>query len=153
MATIKLTKSNYTPIPEGTYVFKITAVDYNDTFEKLSIKMETAEGYTHTEKFAFKTGDNKPNDVARSIFSFLARTALNDFTRDNIDPTELVGHYFKGEIYLEEPKEANDGSGRMIQFRHLGKKYPADGFENEPAPAPAPVKQTAGGFDLGKLLG
>ena len=153
MAKIKLAKSGFTLVPEGTHVFKITNVDFNETFGKLTVTMETAEGDRHDERFQLIKSDGKANDGALKAFSFFAKTALNDFNRDEIDHTELVGHYIRAEVTHSDPVPSTNNPEKMVQWVRLGDKSPADGFENEPAPAPAPVKQTAGGFDLGKLLG
>ena len=44
MAKIKLSKGGFTPIPEGTHVFKITSAEYDEDFGIVDIEMVTADG-------------------------------------------------------------------------------------------------------------
>ena len=47
MARIPMT-SGFTLIPEGTYVFRIYDVKYDETFGKLSVMLVNAQGMKHT---------------------------------------------------------------------------------------------------------
>ena len=49
MAKIGLSEG-FTLIPEGTHVFKITAVNYKEAFGKLEITMQTQSGAKHMPK-------------------------------------------------------------------------------------------------------
>ena len=55
MAKIKLSKSGFTPIPEGTHVFKITSAEYDEDFGIVDIQMVTADGKKHNERFFLMT--------------------------------------------------------------------------------------------------
>lgn len=159
MPLIKLT-GGFTPIPEGTHVFKITKVDYKETFGKLEIHMETAEGKKHVERFSFLKSDGSTNDKAFSAFSFFARTILNDNTAEEIDPEDLVGHYFRATVEHDvQPSKKKEGE--TVTWVKLTDKEPADGFddgdvpeeeEEEEAPAPAPAAPKKK-YDLKALLG
>lgn len=68
----------FTLIPEGTHVFKITAVNYKEAFGKLEITMQTQSGAKHIERFSLLKTDGSPNEGALNAFSYFAKTALND---------------------------------------------------------------------------
>lgn len=147
MAKIGLT-GGFTPLPEGIYTFRIDKVEYNEKFGKLKISLVTKDGQKHTEQFGLLDSKGKPNDGAYNAFSYFAKTALNDFDIDEIDDQDLVGRYIRCSIE-HQVVEGNDG--RVRTYAHLGRdKEPADGFEGEEAPAPAPA---AGTVDIMKMLG
>ena len=79
MAKIALSKG-FTLIPEGIHIFQITDVVYKEEFGKLEVKMKTAKGQSHTERFNLMKSDGSVNEGAINAFSYFARTALNDYT-------------------------------------------------------------------------
>ena len=135
-------------IPEGTYVFKITDVTYDETYGKLEVKMKTAKGQKYTERFSLKKSDDSYNDGALSAFSYFAKVAMNNFEMTDIDPNELVGHYMRAEI-THQKVESNKNPGKFITFMNLGDKEPTDGFDEEPV-GDAPKSN---GLNLDDLLG
>lgn len=164
MATIKLTGGSFALVPEGTHVFKITDVEYKESYGKMTVKMETADGYKHEERFSFLKANGETNEGALKAFSYFAKTALNNYSLEEIDHTELIGHYIRCEVTHTEPQPNRNDPSKTVQFVQLGEKSPADGFDTVPAqkpstappataPAPAPAKKTSGGFDLDSLLG
>ena len=130
MATIPLTNS-FQICPAGVHVFLITGVNYDQEFGKIEVQMVTAEGISHSERFALMKPDGTMNDKACGAFSFFAKTALNDFTLESIDHTELIGHYIKGEI-LHTQAPSNKDPSKTVTFANMGDKSPADGFEKTP---------------------
>ena len=57
MAKMKLSESNFKLIPEGVTTFKVMEVNdskYED-FGKLEVKLQTAKGETHIERFGLKS--------------------------------------------------------------------------------------------------
>ena len=121
MATIPLTNS-----------FQICpAVNYDPEFGKIEVQMVTAEGISYSERFTLMKPDGTMNDKACSAFSFFAKTALNDFSLESIDHTELIGHYIEGEI-LHTQAPSNRDPSKTVTFANMGDKSPADGFEKEP---------------------
>lgn len=167
MARIPMTEG-FTLIAEGTYVFRIYDATYDEEFGKIQIKLITAQGQTHTEKFSIKASNGEPNEGAMNAFSYFAKTAMNDYTIADVDPEELIGHYIRAEVvHTELP--SNKNPNKTIKFANLGDKSTADGFDTEPVAraltigrekedaAPAPQPQTASepakGLDLDKLLG
>ena len=163
MATIKLT-GGFTLIPEGTHVFKITDVEYKENFGKMTVKMETVDGQKHEERFSFLKGKGETNEGALKAFSYFAKTALNDYSLEEIDHTDLIGHFIRCEVTHTEPQPSNNDPSTMVQFVQLGEKSPADGFDTVPskktasskstsAPAPASSNKASGNFDLDRLLG
>ena len=135
-------------MPEGEQVLKITNAEYDETFGKAIFTMTNAKGQTCQEKFSLLNNDETPNEKALNAFSFFAKTAMNDFDMEDVDPTELIGHFIKAEV-THNKVPSNKEPGKMITFVNLGNKSPADGFED----APAEPKPKASGLDLAALLG
>ena len=141
MARIPLTKT-FNLIPEGTHVFRIYAVSHDEDFGKIEVKMVTASGLTHTERFSIKSNKDEYNEKALAAFSFFAKTALDIYDADDVDPADLVDHYIKAEVvYHSVP--ARDDPSKTITFANLGDKYPAYGFETTPSPRALTLGKTA----------
>ena len=164
MATIQLT-SGFTVCPEGTHIFRIYKVDYNQDFGKLTIYLVNAQGITHQERFSLINASGVPNEKAYNAFSYFARTALQDYTATAIDPNSLVNHYIKAKV-VHDVVASNKEAGKTVTFANLSDKWTADGFDTTPvekaltlgteveqpkAAEPAPAKST--GLNLDSLLG
>ena len=147
MARIPMT-GGFQMIPEGEQVLKITKAEYDEDFGKAIFTLENAKGQTCQERFSLLNQDGSPNEKALGAFSFFAKTALNDFDIEDVDPEELVGHYLRAEV-IHKKVPSNKDPNKMTTFTNLGDKSPADGFDGAPAPAPAPK---ASGLDLAALL-
>ena len=146
MARIPMT-GGFQIMPEGEQVLKITAAEYDEDFGKAIFTLANAKGQTCQERFSLLNQDGSPNEKALGAFSFFAKTALNDFDIEDVDPVELVGHYLKAEVIHNKVPSTKDPTKTMT-FVNLGSKSPADGFDGTPAPAPK-----ASGLDLSALLG
>ena len=167
MAKIGLTEG-FVLIPKGTHVFQITKVNYKEDFGKMEVTMQIATGATHVERFSLLNKDGEPNQGGLNAFSYFAKTALNDFSLQEIDEQDLVGCFIRCEVDHEEV-ESNKTPGKYLKFVRLGDKEPADGFDTpvaapkpakveEPAPAQktpqaSAQKPTAKKFDLNSILG
>lgn len=163
MAKIALSEG-FTVIPEGTHIFKITEVTYKETFGKIEVKMETANGLKHTERFSLIGKNGQPNEGAMNAFSFFAKTALNDFELTEIDHNDLVGRYMEC-VVEHDVQPSNKNPEKNVTFIRLADKSPADGFDEAVTSAPAakkntatakaatPVKNNTGGFNLDDILG
>lgn len=127
----------YSIIPVGTHVFQITDVDYNDAFGKISVTMKTVKGQKHVERFYLYKNNGEKNDAALNAFSFFAKTALQDFTRTQIDEKELIGKYIRCEVIHNEV-ESTKRAGQTMVFVNLGQKSPADGFDDPDIPFDEP---------------
>lgn len=170
MARIPMT-NGFMVIPEGEYVFRIYDASYDEEFGKIIIKLVTASGATHTERFSIKNSDDEYNEKALNAFSYFAKTAMNDYSLEDVDPEELIDHYIRAEVVHTKLPSTKDPT-KTVTFANLGDKSPADGFDTEatakamsmgksngvpnmPKPtAPekeAPKKST--GLDLDALLG
>ena len=147
MARIPMT-GGFQMIPEGEQVLKITKAEYDEDFGKATFTLENAKGQTCQERFSLLNQDGSPNEKALGAFSFFAKTALNDFDIEDVDPEELVGHYLRAEV-VHKKVPSNKDPNKMVTFTNLGDKSPADGFDGAPAPAPAPKES---GLDLAALL-
>ena len=171
MARIPMT-SGFTLIPEGEYVFRVYAVTYDEEYGKIEVKLVNAQGMTHIERFSIMNKNGEPNEKAMNAFSYFAKTVMNDFALEDIDPAELVDHYIRAEIKHSE-LPSNKEPGKNVTFANFGDKSPADGFDTTPVPRaltlgkdeadkkPAPAAKPAqtaenkptGGLDLDALLG
>ena len=169
MATIQMTNSNFTVCPEGKHIFRIYKVEYNQDFGKVVVYMVNAQGITHRENFGLMRADGSMNEGACNAFSFFARTALNDFSREAIDHTELVNHYIGAEVVHTVQPNKNDPTKTVTFANLVGDKWVAEGFDTTPVakaltlgmetsePKTAPVLEEAPapvtGLDLNALLG
>jgi hypothetical protein len=170
MARIPMT-SGFTLIPEGTYVFRIYDVSYDEEFGKIEIKLVNAAGMTQIERFTIKDKNDEPNEKALNAFSYFAKTAMGDYTLEDIDPMELIDHFIEAEV-VHTKLPSNKDPNKTVTFANLGDKAPAEYFDTEPVsraltlgkdknaapatqkqattPAPAAPKK---GLDLDALLG
>ena len=167
MAIIPMT-SGFTVCPKGVHIFRIYKVDYNEEFGKLVVHLVNAQGITVQERYSLMGQDGSINEKACNAFSFFAKTALNDFTLEAVDPVMLVDRYIKADVTHTTQPNKNDPT-KTVTFVNLGDKWVADGFDTTPvakaltlgkettAPTPAPVAQpeapAATGLDLNALLG
>lgn len=159
--------SGFVLCPEGNHVFRIYDVEYKEDFGKIEVRMVTADGITHTERFSILKANGEFNDKALNAFSYFAKTALNDFTLEEIDHTDLINHYIGATVvHNEQPK--SDDPTKTVTFANLTEKWVALGFDKTPvakaltlgtepketpkqAPAPKPTENKA--LDLDSLLG
>lgn len=147
MSRIPLT-SGFTLIPEGTYVFRIYDVNYDEDFGKLEVKMVNAQGLTHTERFSLKKSDDTWNEGALNAFSYFAKTATGDYSEEDIAPEDLIDHYIRAEVIHTQMPSKKDPN-KTVTFANLGDKSPADGFEDS---AVSESSQEKTGIDLKSLL-
>ena len=128
---IKLTETGYTLIPEGVTIFKITKVDdskYED-FGVLNISMQTAEGKTHFERFSLIKNNGELNTGALKAFSYFAKTCLNNFKVEEIDPQDIVGCYIQATVKHEHYDYTNSqGEHKAGTSERLNDYAPASGF-------------------------
>ena len=130
MARIPMT-SGFTLIPEGEYVFRIYEVTYDEDFGKLEVKLVNAKGQTISERFSLKDNSGEYNEKALNAFSYFAKTALNNFDVEDINPEELVNHFIRAEVvHVKQPNKNHPE--KTVTFANLGDKTPADGFDEEP---------------------
>ena len=147
MARIPMT-GGFKVMPEGEQVLKITKAEYDEDFGKVIFTLANAKGQTCMERFSLLNNDNTPNEKALSAFSFFAKTAMNDFDLEDVDPVELVGRYIRAEVIHNKVPSTKDPT-KMMTFVNLGDKSPAAGFDGVPTEtAPKPS-----GLDLSALLG
>jgi hypothetical protein len=147
MAKMKLSESAFKVIPEGTYIFKIVEVDdskYED-FGKLSVKLQTAKGESHTENFSLIKKGGELNEGALKAWSYFARTCLNNFQADEIDTQDIVGCYIqatvKHETYTKTQGEKAGETGTAVRLNDYST---ASGFGGNKA---APVEDEGDDID------
>ena len=141
MAKIGLSEG-FTLIPEGTHVFKITAVNYKEAFGKLEITMQTQSGAKHIERFSLLKTDGSPNEGALNAFSYFAKTALNDFSLTEIDHEDLVGCFIECDVEHDVQPNKNKPD-KTVTFARLADKRPSEGWDEGEAPSPAPASKPA----------
>lgn len=146
MARITMT-GGFQTIPEGEQVLKITNAEYDEDFGKAIFTLTNAKGQTCQERFGLLNQDGSPNDRALNAFSFFAKTAMNDFDLEDIDPVELIGRYIRAEVIHNKVPSTKDPT-KMMTFVNLGSKSPADGFDGAATEA-----RTTSGLDLSAILG
>lgn len=132
MAIIPMT-SGFTVCPKGVQIFRIYKVDYNEEFGKLIVHLVNAQGITIQDRFSLMNADGSINERACNAFSFFAKTALNDFSLEAVDPVMLVDHYIKADVtHTETP--SNKDPNKTVTFANLGDKWAADAFDTTPVP-------------------
>lgn len=167
MARITLTNT-FVLIPEGTHIFRIYDATYNEKYGKIEVRLVNAQGLTHTERFSIKKGNGEVNEGALGAFSYFAKTALQDYSRTDIDPAELIDHYIAAEVHHNKVASTKK-EGEFVTFVNLGDKSEADGFDEKPVPRAltlgkkesrppnakqeSPTQTESTGFDLDALLG
>lgn len=118
-------------IPEGEHIFRIYDAKYDEDFGKIEIKMVTANGSTHMERYGILNQNGEYNEKALNAFSYFAKTALNSFDIEDVDPSELINHYVRAEVVHVKAPSTKDPT-KIVTFVNLGDKSPADGFDTEP---------------------
>lgn len=146
MSTIKLSTTDYTPIPEGTHTFKVLEVKYDKDFGKLDIGLVLQSGRKHNERFHLINSAGEANEKVLTVFSIFARNVLNDFSLDEIDPDELVGHYVTATVEHNKVT-SNKDPDKELTFVNLANYAPAEGFDVPTA------ESNDDDFDLDDLLG
>lgn len=141
MAKIGLSEG-FSLIPEGTHVFKITAVNYKEDFGKMEVVMQTQSGLKHTERFSLLKSDGQPNEGALNAFSYFAKVALNDFTLTEIDHEDLLGHFIECDVE-HDTQPSNKDPNKTVTFARLADKRVSDGWEGGEVAASAPAQKPA----------
>jgi len=129
MARIPMT-NGFMIVPEGEYVFCVYEVKYDEDFGKLEIKLVNAQGMTMTQRYGIKNANDEYNEGALNAFSFFAKTAMNDYSLEDIDPNQLVGHYVTATVIHNEVPSTKDPS-KVMTFANLQDLAPADGFDTD----------------------
>ena len=137
MAKMKLSESTFIVIPEGVHTFKVMEVNdekYED-FGKLEVKLQTAKGETHVERFTLTKANGELNEGALKAWSYFARTCLNNFNADEIDTQDIVGCYItatvKHETYTRTKgeKAGTEGTNVKLNDYTVATKFSAQSVE------------------------
>ena len=97
---------------------------YDEEFGKIEVKLVNAAGMTHTERFSSKDKNEELNEKALNAFSYFAKTAMGDFTLEDIDPEELIDHFICAEV-VHTKLPSNKDPNKTVTFANLGDKSPA----------------------------
>ena len=114
MAKIKLAEGGFQLLPEGTTTFKIVEVEYDEDFGKMKVSLQTKNGQKHTEQFSLLKNTGEVNEGALKAFSYLAKTALNNFNLNEIDEQDLVGCYITATVKHESYETTNKKTGEQV---------------------------------------
>lgn len=131
MAKIKLVDTGYTMIPEGSYIFKITKVVYDEEYGDMRIEMVTKNGLKHTERFGLLDKNGEVSEGAMKAFSYTARVALNNPNLDIIDEQDLVGCYIKATVVHKTSSTVNSKTGKPYVNAVLDDKESSLGFDDK----------------------
>ena len=153
MAKIPLSSGTFTVIPEGHYIFKVTKVEYKETFGKLAVTLETQDGQKTIERYSFLKSDGSEQQGAINAFSYFAKAAMGDFSLEEIDHEDILGHFIEADVTHTVQPNKNDPS-KMVTFVNLSNTQPSNGWDETaqpvaqtpattPAPAPAAPAQPA----------
>ena len=128
MAKIALVETGWSMIPEGKTVFKVESVEYKEDFGKLEINLVNQGGQKHKERYTLTNKKGEAIEGAIKAFSFFAKTALNNFSVEEIDPDDLVGCYVSCEVAHVESETINEDTGEPYVNVRLNKLANAVGF-------------------------
>lgn len=145
MAKIKLVNTGWSMIPEGDYVFKVTAASYDEDFGKVELDLATKEGLTHKERFTLINKMGDLNEGALKAFSFFAKTALNNFKVEEIEVSDLVGCYVSATVEHVESETVSEKTGKPFVNVRLQDLQFAVSFDSDvqtPAQVPAHEEST-----------
>lgn len=143
MAKIKLVDTGWSMIPEGDYIFKITDVVYKEDFGKLEVKLTSQEGQSHTERYSLLTKRGEVNEGAQKAFSYFAKTALNNYDVEEIDPDDLIDCYVSATVEHVESDTISEKTGEPFINVRLNDLKSATGFskKGKVTKAAAPVEE------------
>lgn len=144
MAKMKLAESTFTLIPEGTTTFKVMEVNdekYED-YGKLEVKLQTAKGETHIERFSLIKSNGELNEGALKAWSYFARTCLNNYNVDEIDTQDIVGCYITATVKHETyTRTKGDKAGTEGTSVRLNDYTTASGFGDSDTKADEPADE------------
>lgn len=151
MAKIKLVETGYTMIPEGTYIFKVNKVTYDEDFGDMKIELITKNGLKHTERFGLQTSNGEVNEGAMKAFSYTARVLLNNPDLDTIDEQDLVGCYMKATVTHKTSTTVSNKTGKPFVNVVLDDKQSTWGFDAD-KPQAATTEENISLDDLDELV-
>ena len=130
MAKMKLSERTFSLVPEGITTFKVMEVDdskYED-FGKIGVKLQTADGKTHVERFTLLNAKGEVNEGALKAWSYFARTCLNNFQADEIDTQDIVGCYVTATVKHETSQGRGENAGKTYTNVRLNDYTTSAGF-------------------------
>lgn len=109
----------------------IKAVSYDEKKCRMRVTFGDAEGGSSSEFYNLYTKkrvkgkkglQTVPNEGALTAFSTMAKHALGDWNRTDIDPEELVGCYVLANVNYDDVKVKDDNgeeTGEVKQYLHI----------------------------------
>jgi hypothetical protein len=129
---IKLNENTFQIIAEGTHTFKVTKVDYDSDFGKLTVEMVTKDGLKNIERFSLINNNGETNEKAINAFSYLARMVMNNpELAGDFDEQELVNRYVTADVEHQKVPSTKDPNKTVI-FYKLSNYAAASGFDKAP---------------------
>lgn len=109
----------------------ISGVSYDDQKDRMRVTFKDRNGGSSSEFYNLFTKEKVrgkkglqrvPNEGALTAFSTMAKHALNDWDREDIDPEELVGRYVIANVTYDDVKvkdENGEETGQVKQYLHV----------------------------------
>lgn len=95
---MKIPMMSYVPFPEGEYDFRIDKMEADENFGEIKADFVTKEKKTLKYNYKLKTPDDEWNPSKVRDFTKMAQAALNDKDIAEVDPVDLVGHFFHASV-------------------------------------------------------
>lgn len=101
-------------------IFAIVEVKYDEKFGRAEVVMQDKRGALITQRFKFKGVKKKAAETALNIFSALAKSALDDWELEEVEPEDIQGLFVKADVYKSKSTK-DDGKyfKNMRNFRSL----------------------------------
>ena len=126
--------------PGDAQLLRVKAVSYDEDKGRMRVTFADAEGGASSEFYNLFTKrrvkgqrglQTVPNDGALTAFSTMAKHALGDWSREEVDPDELVGCYLVANVRYDRVK--NEETGEVREYLHVRGFQEADGrtFDDE----------------------
>ena len=122
---MKLSKSTgFKNIPEGRTILKIVSVDEKPQFDKVEVKLRNQEGLTMLQKY------DTSKEGGLNAYSFLARSAMDDFSLDEVEGDDLIGRFVEADV-THTVVESTKDEDKTFTFVNIKNLKPSVGFEDE----------------------
>lgn len=127
MAKITLAESNGAFInqPGKNVLLRITKAKYDTGFGKVEIVLENENGEIVNNNYNLIDNDGSTNEGALKAFSYFARVAVGDWSRDDIEDEDLVGCFIRCDIEMKEGTKLSK-DGKTLEFANIVKSYMTD---------------------------
>lgn len=131
MSAINLSP-RFNVLPEGHYVLKITDVEHNEQFGRITVKFETEDGQKHSETYRYINQNGERVDAALRAFSFFARVAMNDEDIESVDTDDLPGKFIECDLEKQSYQKRDGSEGSSVRMMNLESSAGWETAEEDP---------------------